>query len=45
SACANISLPDFLNIGKCLRKPGDLCSADINDIGTFVYKLGQVSLF
>ncbi|XP_077490918.1 uncharacterized protein LOC144101654 [Amblyomma americanum] len=39
STCANFSLPNFLDIGKCLKKSGDLCSANTQGVVEFLEDL------
>ncbi|XP_049524276.1 uncharacterized protein LOC119454288 isoform X4 [Dermacentor silvarum] len=41
SSCANFTFPNFLDIGKCLKKSGDLCTAKTDGIAEFLSDLGR----
>lgn len=41
SGCANITFPNFLNVGQCLNSSGDLCATESAGIPTFIGNLLQ----
>ncbi|XP_050030081.1 uncharacterized protein [Dermacentor andersoni] len=41
SSCANFTFPNILDIGKCLKKSGDLCTAKTDGIAEFLSDLGR----